>query len=92
VPSFSSYGWENQEMDGFARPTNDMLPDLQESQRRLVLFLGEAKETLARAKEFARTTEKQVRKLLRVEKASPLQKPHFSRPPVEGMDEYQSSL
>jgi hypothetical protein len=66
-------------MDPFARPHDDLIYDMQESKRRLILFLGDADAILINAREVARKTEKQVDTLVRADAPQPHQEPHFCR-------------
>jgi hypothetical protein len=49
------------------KPTNDILPDEQETRRQLILFVGLADETLTRVRDFARRIEQQIRTLLQTD-------------------------
>jgi hypothetical protein len=54
-------------MEGPAQPTNDTLPDVQETKRQLILFAGLADESLTRVREYARRIEQQIRTLLQTD-------------------------
>jgi hypothetical protein len=61
---------------GFRTP-DDTLLDVQESKRRLLLFVVKADEALSNVREFARRLEQQMDTLFRVDAPSLPQKPHF---------------
>ena len=66
-------------MNPLAWPHDDLIYDVQESTRRLILFLGDADAILINAREVARKTEKRVDTLVRADAPQAHQEPHFCR-------------